>query len=92
MVKRVFEIVLRELTLDVYPVTLRVGLSACSVANGASALNHKAFDNAVEGKPVVKALVYELFEILNGYRRYVGVELNGYFTLVLNVYYNGIWK
>ena len=55
-----------------------------------SPLYHKAFYYAVENKSVIKFFGNELFEVLNGYGSYVGVKLDNYFSITLNVDYNKI--
>ena len=70
-----------EFALDVFL------CAAHAIALGIAALDHKALDNSVENKAVVKALLYELFKILYGDGCCLGIKLELDHTAVLHFDY-----
>ena len=68
MFQIVFESVHREFTADM------IARSTCAGAQRAAALDHKAFDDAVECKSVVEALSDEADEIIDCVRRDLRIE------------------
>src|SRR5699024_1391224 len=64
------ETVVLELALDAVAGASHAG------ALGVAALNHEAGDDAVENQPVIKALVDQAEEVVDGVRRELGVELS----------------
>ena len=57
--------------------------TAGAVALGVTALNHKVFNNTVEGQAVIKAFANKLLEVGNGNGSACGVELNDDIAVVL---------
>ena len=51
--------------------------TAAAGAFGIAALHHEVFDHAVEGRVVVKAVLGQEDEVINGVRHFVGKKLNG---------------
>lgn len=70
----VLDVVLRETVGFEFAVNGIAG-AAGSVAFRVAALNHEARNDAVENQAVIKAFVGELFEVFDGFRRFVRIEL-----------------
>ena len=83
----------REDTLRVGPI-IELGLNLVARATGArltlgallgvgaTALNHEAFDNTVEGGAFIEAFTRQLEEVVDGARGDVGPELDGHVAVV----------
>ena len=71
--------VLGKLTLDGF-----VG-AAGAVALGITALDHKAVDDPMECKPIVKTILRQLAEVRHGNGCGIGVQLHGNGAVVLNL-------
>ena len=80
MAESVLNAVHRELALDSFIASAR------TVALGVSALSHKAVNDSVKGKTVVKALFYKLFKVFAGQRRFIGIKSdNKLFVAVVTI-------
>ena len=75
----VFHAVLGKFALDVL-----VG-AAGAVALGISALDHKAVDDPMERKSIIKSVVGQLAKIRHGNGRGIGIQLHGDGAVVLNL-------
>ena len=77
--QRIFHAVGRKLALD------GVLRSAGAVAVGVAALHHEPGDDAVEGESVIKAVVGQIHEVLDGNGGGVAVQFHGDGAVVLNL-------
>ena len=72
MLEIVFNAVACKFALDIFIA------SACAVALGVAALNHKVLNDSVEGKTVIELLANKLLEVFNGNRSKLVVFLPVY--------------
>ena len=78
VLQRVLYAVLRKFALDL------IAGTAHTRTGGVAALDHEACDNSVEDESVIKALVCELYEIVNGDGRNLGIKLQGHGAAVFH--------